>query len=174
MNQSKLNDKKKMITYLVAGGLSLSAAVSGVFLVAPSEGYRSNTYLDPVGIITSCIGHTSSSLKLGQSFTEEECLDQFAEDLDEADEDVSSVIHVPLTLWQRAALISFTYNVGVGNLERSTLAKTFNQKQYNQGCDMLLDWVYAKKKKLKGLEQRRELERSMCLGQMELSNVINN
>jgi lysozyme len=169
-----IKDKKKMITYLVSGGLGLAAAVSGALLVAPSEGYNPNTYLDPVGIITSCYGHTSSDLKEGQKFTDEQCLDQFASDLSEADQGVTHVIHVPLTLWQRAALISFTYNVGEGNLASSTIAKEFNQKEYDAGCDHLLDWVYAKKKKLKGLEERRKLERSMCLGQMELPDVNTN
>lgn len=168
-----IKDKNKMITYLVSGGLGLAAAVSGAFLIAPSEGYHTTTYLDPVGIITSCYGHTGSDLQKGQTFTDDQCLDQFSQDLREADKSVDDVIDVPLTLWQRAALISFTYNVGGANLKSSTLAKKFNQREYDQGCDLLLDWVYAKKKKLRGLEERRKLERSMCLGQMELPNVNN-
>src|SRR3546814_2929681 len=87
--------------------------------------------------------------------------------------DVCSSDLVPLTLRQRAALISFTYNVGQSNLKSSTLAKEFNQKQYEAGCNELLRWVYAGKKKLKGLEKRRELERDMCLGKMEWSNGTN-
>lgn len=158
----------------MSGGLGLSAAISAAFLIAPSEGYHNNTYLDPVGIITSCFGHTGPELRLNQRFTEEKCLDQFAEDLSEADRSVSKVIKVPLNTWQKAALISFTYNVGEDNLRTSTLTKLFNQKEYDKGCDQLLSWVYAKKKKLKGLENRRKLERSMCLGQMELSDVLNN
>lgn len=170
----KTQDKKKMITYLISGGLSLAAAVSGALLIAPSEGYRSQTYLDPVGIITSCYGHTGPELELGQKFTYEECLDQFSKDLSEADRSVDKVIKVPLNTWQRAALISFTYNVGEGNLRRSTLAKEFNQGEYVAGCDELLSWVYAHKKKLAGLEARRELERSMCLNQMEIPDVSSN
>lgn len=167
-------DKKKMITYLLSGGLSLAAAVSGALLVAPSEGYHSSVYLDPVGIATSCFGHTDPNLELGQKFTYSECLDQFAEDLNEADQSVSKVIKVPLNVWQRAALISFTYNVGEGNLRKSTLAKEFNQGEYVAGCDELLSWVYAHKKRLEGLETRRELERSMCLNQMEIPDVSSN
>jgi lysozyme len=168
------DDKKKMIAGLSALGVSAAAIISGVFLVAPSEGYHTTTYLDPVAIITSCYGHTGNDLEKGQVFTDEECLDQFAKDLQEADEAVDDTIHVPLTLWQRAALISFTYNAGETNLKTSTMAKEFNQQEYDKGCDQLLSWVYAKKKRLKGLEERRKLERSMCLGQMELPNVNNN
>src|SRR3546814_6317948 len=99
------------------------------------------------------------------------CLDQLSKDLGEANDAVNNVIHVPLTLWQRAALISFTYNVGQSNLKSSTLAKEFNQKQYEAGCNELLRWVYAGKKKLKGLEKRRELERGMGLGNMEIGRA---
>lgn len=165
-------DKPKLVIYLTSIGLSLAAAVSGAFLVIPSEGYHPNTYLDPVGIVTSCFGHTGNELKLGQKFTVYECLDQFADDLSDSEKSVDEVIHVPLNTWQKAALISFTYNAGEGNLKRSTLAKKFNQEDYDAGCDELLSWVYAHKKKLPGLEVRRKLERSMCLGQMELSDVI--
>src|SRR3546814_9460270 len=67
---------------LVSAGIGLAAAVSGAFLVAPSEGYNNNTYLDPVDIITSCYGHTGNDLKQGQTFTDEQCLDQLSKDLD--------------------------------------------------------------------------------------------
>src|SRR3546814_18063448 len=96
-----IRDKNKMVAYLVSAGIGLAAAVSGAFLVAPSEGYNNNTYLDPVDIITSCYGHTGNDLKQGQTFTDEQCLDQLSKDLGEANDAVNNVIHVPLTLWQR-------------------------------------------------------------------------
>lgn len=161
-------DKPKLVIYFTSMGLSLAAAISGVFLVAPSEGYSSSVYLDPVGIATSCFGHTGKDVKLGQTYTLDECLNQLAKDLGKADKAVDRVIKVPTTIWQKAALISFTYNLGEGKLAKSTLAKKFNQKDYDAGCDMLLDWVYAHKKKMAGLEARRSLEREMCIGDMEL------
>jgi lysozyme len=164
-------DKKKMVGVLLAAGISLSAAISGVFLVAPSEGKVNHTYLDPVNILSSCYGHTGPELKLGQKFTDQQCLDQLADDLSEAEDGVEQEITVPLNTYQKAALISFVYNVGQPALHRSTMRVLFNQGDYTDGCDQLLSWVYANKKKLAGLEARRELERSMCLNQMELPNV---
>lgn len=166
-------DNRKMFMGLSALGVSLAGALSGALLVAPNEGFRANTYLDPVGIATICYGHTGPEVKPGQKKTEEQCLDNFAEDLEEAEQGVDRVIKVPLNTYQKAALISFTYNVGEGNLRTSTLAKQFNARQYTAGCDSLLGWVYANKKKLPGLEVRREQERKMCLGQMGVANVIN-
>ena len=165
-------NKQKMISYLFASGISLAALISGVTLVAPSESFRNETYLDPVGIVTSCAGHVDSKQKLGDVFTDEECLDKFAKDLLKADKDVDSAITVPLTVWQRAALISFTYNVGETAMRNSSLVKQFNQGNYDRGCDMLLAWVYSKGKKLKGLEVRREKERQMCLGNVDINDVL--
>ncbi len=153
-------------------GISLAAVVSGAFLVAPSEGYNPSVYLDPVGIMTSCYGYTGPELKMGQTYTDHQCLRKLADRLDVAEDAVDKTIKVPLNTYQKAALISFTYNVGEGNLSKSTLAKQFNNKQYTAGCDSLLAWVYAKKKKLAGLEARRKLERQMCLGQIGVSNVV--
>src|SRR3546814_2198912 len=89
-----IRDKNKMVAYLVSAGIGLAAAVSGAFLVAPSEGYNNNTYLDPVDIITSCYGHTGNDLKQGQTFTDEQCLDQLSKDLGEANDAEIGRAHV--------------------------------------------------------------------------------
>lgn len=163
------------MAWLLGTGASIAIAVSGAFLVAPNEGAVNGTYLDPVGIITSCLGHTEAGLELGVRFTDEQCMDQFAKDLSRANRGVHKVIHVPMTVYEEAALTSFTYNVGITNLSKSTLAKDFNSGDIEAGCNELVKWVYSGKKKLKGLEIRREKERQMCLGKMEWSdNDANN
>lgn len=174
MANNNTQDPKKLMAILGTMGLSLAAMVSGAFLVAPSEGMVNGTYLDPINIVTACYGYTGPELKLGQKFTQEQCLRKLADRLDVAEQGVDRVIKVPINTYQKAALISFTYNVGEGNLSQSTLAKQFNQKQYDKGCDSLLGWVYANKKKLAGLEARRKLERQMCLGQIGVANVSTN
>lgn len=168
------NNKRKMMSWLLGAGLSISAAISGAFLVAPHEGKVNGSYVDPVNIITSCYGHTGKNVKLGQEYSDLDCLNQLAGDLGKAQKEVHSVIKVPLTYYQEAALISFTYNVGVTNLRSSTLAKDLNNKQYTEGCKELLKWVYAGKKKLKGLEERRNQEYKMCIGNSEFLNEFNN
>lgn len=167
------NDKKKLVQTLVGAGMSLTAAISAAFLITPSEGKINHTYIDPVGIITSCYGHTGPELKMGQYFTDNECLLQLAKDTPEAEKAVDRQIVAPLNMYQKAALISWTYNFGETKLHNSTLRIYFNDRKYEAGCDELLAWVYANKKKMKGLETRRALERSMCLGQIGVDNVIN-
>ena len=156
--------KNKLIGLLAAAGLSVGAIFAGSLIVPPSEGLVTHGYLDPVGVATSCYGHTGPDVKVGIKYTNEECVQQFAEDIQEADKAVHSVIHVPLTWYQEAALISFTYNVGADNLKKSTLVKLFNMGKYTEGCKQMLRWVYAGGKKLPGLVDRRQRETKVCLG----------
>lgn len=169
-----VNNKRKTMAWLLGAGSSIAIAISGAFLVAPHEGAVNKTYVDPVGIITSCLGHTEKGLKLGVRFTDEQCMDQFAKDLSKANTSVHEVIHTPMTVYEEAALTSFTYNVGKSKLRTSTLAKYFNAGNATAGCNELIKWVYSGKVKLKGLENRREQERQMCLGKMEWSNGVDN
>jgi len=164
-------DQKKMLGALLAGGLSIAAALSGVFITGPSEGLRTTPYKDVRGVATTCFGHTGSVEN--RKYTYDECLDLMIKDLSQADKDVSSVIRVPLNIYQRAALIDFDYNLGVNKLRQSTIAKLFNEGRYTEGCNKLVDWVYAGKQKLAGLEKRRNLELQWCLGQVEIRGVGN-
>ncbi len=63
----------------------------------------------------------------------------------------------------RAALGSFTYNVGVGAFNSSTLLRKAKSGDLIGACNELTRWVYAGGRKLKGLVIRREAERELCL-----------
>lgn len=155
---------------LAAYGLSGALALSGGYLVSTYEGKVNKTYLDPVNIITSCYGHTGPELKLGQKFTDDECLEQLADDLVEHDKGMLKAIKVPLTDYQHAAFLSFCFNVGVKACTNSTAFKKLNAKDYAGACNELLRWTKAKGKVLAGLVKRREAERKVCLG--ELPNEV--
>lgn len=147
---------------LLALGLSSALATSGMF-IAKHEGLVLGTYPDPVGIITSCYGHTGPELKLGQKFSEDQCLDQLAKDLSKHNIEMSKYIKVPLSPEEHAAYLSFTYNVGVGNFKSSTLLKKLNSGDRNGACNELLRWRFAKGKELLGLKKRRIEEQELCL-----------
>ena len=55
----------------------------------------------------------------------------------------------------RAAFGSFTYNVGVGAFNTSTLLKRARAGRMTEACDQLLRWTYAGGRILKGLVIRR-------------------
>lgn len=160
-----MNIKNKLLVY----GLSSALATSGMF-IAKHEGLVLGTYLDPVGIITSCYGHTGPELKLGQKFSEDDCLEQLAKDLSKHNNEMSRYIKVPLSAEEHAAYLSFTYNVGVGNFKSSTLLKLLNKGRRVEACEQLTRWVFAKGKKLRGLVNRREDEKALCLSGLKDSN----
>lgn len=144
---------------VAAGALALALSTVTVW-----EGFSRKVYLDPVGIPTVCYGHVDSTLELGQEFSMAACNKLLSQDLMKAADSVSRRVTYPIKDYTKAALISFVYNVGIGNFERSTLLKLLNQGKIIEACHELPKWVYAKGKKLKGLENRRKAEMEMCLG----------
>jgi lysozyme len=61
------------------------------------------------------------------------------------------------------ALVSFSYNCGLGSLQSSTLRMKFNRGDYAGAADEFLKWNKAGGKVLRGLERRREAERALFL-----------
>lgn len=171
-------NKADIAKYLVSVGLGASVALGGGYLIFPHEGEVRDrngqhvVYADPIGIPTACWGLTGKDLygkpfKVGDKYSQGECLEMFAPVLNKFAKGVDALVRTPYSSpYQRASLISFAYNVGLGNFKSSTLLKLKNSGNEEAVCDQLSRWVYAKKKKLKGLEIRREEEKAWCLGQV--------
>lgn len=61
------------------------------------------------------------------------------------------------------ALTSFAFNVGLGNLQRSSIRMKYNRGEFEAAADGLLEWNKAGGKVLKGLDNRRKDERALFL-----------
>jgi lysozyme len=61
------------------------------------------------------------------------------------------------------ALVSFAFNVGLGNLQRSGLRMKTNRGEYEAAADEFLKWTKAGGKVLPGLVKRRHDERALYL-----------
>jgi lysozyme len=147
---------------LSALGLSAVLAFTGG-TIAVHEGYVPGTYVDPVGIVTACFGHTSQRLTLGMEMSEHDCLLLLADDLTRHNEQLMQAVKVPLSDQEHGAYLSFHYNVGSGNFRSSTLLRHLNAGERIEACKQLSRWVYAKGVKLPGLVTRRAQERELCL-----------
>lgn len=61
------------------------------------------------------------------------------------------------------ALVSFSFNVGLGNLQRSGLRMKTNRGEFEEAAEEFLKWTKAGGKVLPGLVKRRNDERALYL-----------
>jgi lysozyme len=149
--------KNKLIAKIGAGSVALLVPIAMYF-----EGTVTKTYKDPIGIVTACVGHTGSELKMGQTFTSAQCQEMLYQDLLKHADDIDCIKR-PLSDGQKAAFISFGFNVGKEKLCKSTLVKRANAGDMVGACNELMRWTLAGGKELPGLVKRREAERKICL-----------
>lgn len=148
--------KKPLIALIGA-----AAATTLTSFVPEFEGMILRGYKDPVGIVTACAGHTLTA-QLGRPYTKEECDSLLEYDLTVHAKGVMQCVNVDMTPGQKAAFVSFAYNVGVRKFCTSTMAKKLNAKDYAGACKELSRWTTAGGKQLMGLVKRRAAERALC------------
>ena len=136
-------------------------AAIAVACVAGFEGLRTVAYRDPVGIPTICFGETRG-VKMGDRSTPDECKDLLIDRLEDFAKGVDACVTVPMSDSRKAAMVSFSYNVGVGAFCKSTLVRRLNAGDPG-ACDELRKWTKAKGITLPGLVKRREEERRLCM-----------
>jgi len=137
-------------------------------LIMEHEGLRTEAYPDPAhgwAVPTIGYGHTSMAgppkVYMGLRITKEEAKAILARDLEAVEAQVRKAVKVPLNDNQLGALVSFTFNLGIANLNKSTLLKKLNTGDYTGASGEFGKWVYAGGKKLRGLVRRREDERKL-------------
>jgi lysozyme len=153
--------------------LTMSTGAKGAWLgfalsiVAAWEGLYTHAYRDPVNVVTICYGVTNADrpVKMGDKYTAEECKGMLREMLPKYDAMAKKCIPAldSFPPHRHAAIVSFTYNVGQGNLCKSSVARHLNAGNVKAGCDALLMWNKAGGQVLKGLDNRRRQEREWCL-----------
>ena len=74
------------------------------------------------------------------------------------------LIRVPLEDSRFDALGSFTFNLGAGALQRSTLRRKVNRQEHAAVPAEFGRWVWAGGRRLKGLVRRREAEAVLYAG----------
>lgn len=137
---------------------------NGIKFIANWEGKRNSVYMDAVGLPTIGIGHL---IKKGEVFpkimTDKEVYDLFRKDIRNFETAINSLVKVKLTQNQYDALVSFTFNCGVGALQQSTLLKKLNAGDYTGASQEFLKWDKANGKPLLGLTRRRTAEKELFL-----------
>jgi lysozyme len=132
-------------------------------LVARFEGCKLKAYKCPAGVWTCGYGATGSDVGPGTVWTQDQAAARLDLDLSKFATAVTRIVRVPVTEGQRAALISFAFNLGSRSLQESTLMRLLNDKQYEAAADQFPRWNKAGGKVLAGLTTRRAAERELFL-----------
>ncbi|MCY1741451.1 lysozyme [Ensifer sp. SL37] len=134
-------------------------------LIKISEGCKLLCYADAVGVATIGYGHTKTlkPADIGKKrITAAEAERLLLVDLAHFEAQVAKLVKVKLTENQRGALVSWTYNLGEGNLAKSTLLKRINAKAPVADIERSwMQWVNAGGKRLQGLVNRRAAEMAL-------------
>lgn len=148
-------------------------------MIAHHEGTRYKPYRCPAALWTIGVGHVlypdQGKLPMAErlayplskvdnrTWSKEEVNALLEFDLTRFVRGVSRYCNGPFTQGQLDALVSFSFNVGLGTLQRSTLRQKFNRGDFAGAADEFMKFTKGGGKVLKGLVNRRADERSLFL-----------
>lgn len=137
----------------------------GLDLIKSCEGLRLKAYPDPAtggDPWTIGYGHTGG-VKPTDVITAEKAEELLLQDILKFEKGVSSLLKTNITDNQFSALVSFAFNLGLGNLQTSTLLKLLNSGKFKEAADQFPRWNKANGKEMAGLTKRRNLEKQLFL-----------
>lgn len=139
-----------------------------VNMIKHHEGFVRKPYQDPIGLWTVGVGHLIGDGKIlpkewNKEFTDEEIDQILCEDLERFEIGIQRLTKVNLSQGQFDALVSFSFNVGLGNYQSSTLRAKLNRGDYEGASNEFWKWRRAGGKILKGLVKRRADEKALFL-----------
>lgn len=157
----------------------MNVSAKAIEMIKHHEGVRQTPYRCPARLLTVGVGHVmfpeQGKLKLEQrdafpvppdamrKYSMEEVDAILRSDLARFEKGVATYCPVPLTQGQFDALVSFSFNVGLGTLQRSTLRQKVLRGDMEGAAEELMKYCMAGGKILKGLQTRRKDERALFL-----------
>ena len=142
-------------------------STAGIALMCSFEGLKLKAYDDGVGVWTIGFGTTiypnGIKVRKGDTCTEAQAKAYMAHDLKKFESTVNSAVTVPVNQNQFDALVSLTYNIGMGAFKESTLLKKLNLSDYKAASAQFAVWNKGGRKVMQGLVRRRADERALFL-----------
>ena len=161
----------------------------GVDLMHKYEGCRNRPYLCPAHIWTIGYGHVlyQEQIRLPVMRTEEKPVPMIRKEMPLKQEDsrvwskeeINKLFEDDVASFERGvlrlipgvvgrqgsfdALVSFAFNAGLGNLQRSTIRMKANRGEWEEAAEAFMQWTKGGGKELPGLVRRRKDERSLFL-----------
>lgn len=142
--------------------ISLAMGIAVPF-IAGWEGKSNVAYLDLAKVWTVCYGETRG-VNQNTIKSDTQCAEMLDARTLEFMGQVDALVKPDLKPNQMAALTSFAYNVGMGSFAGSNLLKRVNKGDIVGACTYELPrWVFIGKKPSRGLMNRRNAEKKLCL-----------
>jgi len=135
----------------------------GINLIKHYEGFYSKPYRCPAGLWTIGYGHVINDgrnlpIDCNRVFLKDEIDALLIADLKRFERGVALYCPVQLTQNQFDALISFSFNLGLGTLQRSSVRQKINRGDFKGAVKVILKYNKSSGKVLKGLTLRRQDE----------------
>ncbi len=168
----------KLPTGKVTGRVAAAIALAVSMLVGV-EGISTKSYKDTGGVWTICYGYTHGVVA-NQTATREQCWTMLKSEATATANAITPYLPSDLNPNQLAALISFCYNVGVGNCRESTLFRLLKAGDYDGAAKQFKRWHYVKGKdcyvkanNCSGIPKRRATEERMFLMPYTIAQDVN-
>lgn len=157
----------------------MKVSEKAIEMIKHHEGVRLRPYRCPALLWTVGVGHvcdpTHIGVKLedrknleipvgwGRTFTVPEIEELLHRDLANFERGVERLCPTGLTQPRFDALVSISFNFGLGNLQRSSIRMRHNRGDYEGAAEAFMMWTKAGGKELPGLVKRRNDERALYL-----------
>jgi lysozyme len=158
----------------------MTISEAGIQLIKSFEGCHNSPYRCPAALWTIAYGHVlypdQARLKTGEraayplrtehnrTFSGDEIDTLLEADLQRFSDGVLRLCPAAAdNQCHLDAITSLAFNIGLGNLQSSTLRMKYNRQDYAGAADEFLKWRKANGVVLRGLERRREAERALFL-----------
>jgi len=146
----------------------MNISQAGIDLIKKFEGYRTKPYKDVAGLWTIGYGHLIGNGKTlpdqyNREFTEGEIDELLRQDLAKFERGVTLQFPMLLRQCEFDSLCSFSFNLGLGTLEKSSLKKDILVGNKEEAAKDFLKYIYAGGKPVEGLKKRRLAEQKLFL-----------
>lgn len=148
-----------------------------ISMIKHHEGVRTRGYRCPAFLWTIGVGHVIDPSHIGVKLDERKNLpipegwdrvltmdevdDILAKDLASFERGVLRLCPTGLTQSRFDALVSFSFNVGLGNLQRSSIRMKHNREDFEGAAEAFMQWTKAGGRELPGLVKRRKDEKAL-------------
>lgn len=146
----------------------MNVSDKAIKMIRHHEGVRVKPYQDAIGLWTVGVGHLIGDGKTlpdewNRTLTMGEVDEILRKDLARFEAGVERLCPTGLTQSRFDALVSISFNFGLGNLQRSSIRMKHNRGEFKDAADSFLLYNKAGGKIFKGLVNRRNDERALYL-----------